>query len=95
MTSDLDVDAGAVRDCASAMAGSGARVAAGATQAPPGVLVPRWATVDPTSALTAAAQTWLATTASRMTTASRQLSTTADDYEAADLRAAHRLREVR
>ena len=95
MTSDLDVDAGAVRDCASALAGSGARVAAGATQAPPAVLVPRWATADAASALTSAAQVWLATIASHLTATSRQLTATADDYEAADIRAAHRLREVR
>jgi hypothetical protein len=95
MKSDLDVDAGAMHDCASAVAGSGARVAAGAAQAPPAVLVPRWATADTASALTAAAQAWLATTASHMTTASRQLTATADDYMAADVRAAHRLRAVR
>ena len=95
MKSDLDVDAGAMRDRASAMAGSGARVAAGAAQAPPDALVPRWATADASSALTAAAQAGLATIASRMTAASRQLTVTADDYEAADGRAAHRLRAVR
>jgi hypothetical protein len=95
MKSDLDVDAEALRDCASAVAGSGARVAAGATQAPPTALVPRWATADAASALTTAAQTWLATLASRVTAASRQLTATADDYEAADVRAAQRLRAVR
>jgi len=95
MKTNLDVDAGAVRDCASAMAGCGARVAAGAAQAPPEVLVPRWATADTASALTAAAQTWLATIASDVSAASRQLTATADDYEAADDRSAHRLRAVR
>ena len=95
MKSDLDVDAGAVRDCASAMAGSGARVAAGAAQAPPAALIPRWATSDTASALTTAAQAGLATIASQMTKASWQLTVTADDYEAADGRAAHRLRAVR
>jgi hypothetical protein len=95
MKSDLDVDAGAVRDCASAVADSGARVAAGAAQAPPAVLVPRWATADAASALTATAQAGLGTLASRMTAAGQQLSATADDYEAADVRAADRLRAVR
>jgi hypothetical protein len=95
MTSDLDVDAGAMRDCASALADSSARVAAGAAQAPPATLVPRWATADAASAMTATALTWLATIASQMTGAGRQLSATADDYEAADVRAAHRLRAVR
>jgi hypothetical protein len=95
MRSDLDVDAGAVRDCASAVAGSGARVAAGAAQAPPAVLVPRWATTDAASALDASAQSRLATIASRVAAASRQLTATADDYEAADVRAADRLRVAR
>jgi hypothetical protein len=95
MKSDLDIDAGAVRDCASAVAGSGARVAAGAAQAPPAVLVPRWTTSDAAASLTTAAQTWLGTIASQITAAGRQLTATADDYEAADQRAAHRLRAVR
>ena len=95
MKSDLDVDAGAVRDRASAMAGNGARVVAGAAQAPPAVLVPRWATSDAAAALTTAAQAGLAAIGSDMTAASRQLTATADAYDAADGRAAHRLRAVR
>ena len=95
MKSDLDVDAGAVRDCAAAVAGSGARVAAGAAQAPPDPLAPRWSTADASSDLTAAAQAWLAAIGSRVTAASRQLTATADDYEAADVRAADRLRVAR
>jgi hypothetical protein len=95
MKSDLNVDAAALHDCASALAGSGARVAAGAAEAPPAVLVPRWTTSDAAVALTSAAQTRLTTIAARVTAASRQITATADDYEAADLRAAHRLRSLR
>ena len=95
MKSNLDVDARAVRDCASALAGCGARVAAGAAQAPPAVLVPRWATSDAASALDGAAQTWLAKIGSGVEAASRQLTATADDYDAADDRSADRLRAVR
>jgi hypothetical protein len=95
MKSDLEVDAGAVRDSAFALAGSGARVAAGAAQAPPAVLIPRWATSDTASALTTAAQAWLTTIASDVTAAGRDLTATAGDYEAADDRSANRLRAVR
>lgn len=95
MKSDLNVDAGAVRDCAAAVAGSGARVAAGAAQAPPDPLAPRWATADASSALSAVAQASLAAIGSRVTAASRQLTVTADAYVAADERAADRLRAVR
>jgi hypothetical protein len=95
MKSNLNVDARAVRDCASAMAGCGARVAAGGAQAPPAVLVPRWATADAASALAEAAQTWLARSASGIGAASRELTATADAYDAVDDRSADRLRAVR
>ena len=95
MKSDLHVDAAAVRDCASALAGSGARVAAGATHAPPAVTVPRWAASGAALDLTVAGQTRLATVAADLTTASRRLTETADDYGAADGRAADRLRATR
>ena len=95
MKSDLDVDAGAVRDCASAMAGT----VRGWPRGPPRHRPRCWFRAGrpptPPSALTAAAQAWLATIASQVTAASRQLTATADDYEAADVRAAHRLRAVR
>jgi hypothetical protein len=77
------------------MAGCGARVAAGAAQAPPAVLVPRWVTADAAAALSEVAQTWLATGASDVGAASRQLTATANDYDAADDRSADRLRAVR
>ena len=70
------------------------RVAAGAAQAPPrGRLAPTLgAPPTPAAALAAAAQTWLATLASRVDGRdARQLTATADDYEAADVRAAQRL----
>ena len=95
MKSDLDVDAGAVRACASAVAGSGARVAAGAAQAPPDALVPHWATAGAAAALTAAAQAWLRAIAAGMAATSRHLTATTDDYEGTDHRAAQRLRAVR
>jgi hypothetical protein len=95
MKSDLNVDAGAARACASAVAGTGARVAAGATHVPPPVLVPRWATSDAAGALTGAAHHRLASISAGLTAASHLIRVAADDYLAADDRAAQRLRSVR
>ena len=40
----IDVDETVLRDCAFAVAETGARVVAGATQAPPAPTLPRWMT---------------------------------------------------
>lgn len=95
MKPDLDVDASALRDCAAAVDRTGARVAAGAAQAPPATTVPRWATSDAAAALTDAAHDWLATIAADLAATAQQLSSAAEDYRTADDRAAARLRAVR
>lgn len=95
MKPDLDVDASALRDCAAAVDRTSARVAAGAAQAPPATTVPRWATSDAAAALTDAAHDWLAAIAADLAATAHQLTGAADDYRAADDRAAARLRAVR
>lgn len=95
MKPDLDVDATALRDCAAAVDRTGARVAAGAAQAPPEPAVPRWDTSEAAAALTDAAHDWLAAIAADLAGTAQQLTGAADDYRAADDRAASRLRAVR
>jgi hypothetical protein len=90
MTSDLEVDADAVRGCASALADTAAEVAAGAT-APPAVTVPRWATTAAAESLADATHHVLATLAGDLEAFRRAVLAAVADYEAADHRAADRL----
>jgi len=90
MTSDLEVDADAVRGCASALADTAAEVAAGAT-APAAVTVPRWAATAAAESLADATQRVLATLAGDLEVFRRAVLAAVADYEAADHRAADRL----
>jgi hypothetical protein len=89
------IDETALRDCASALAGTGARVAAGAAQPPPAVVVPRWAASDAVRRATEAAQDALTGLGGAVQAAGDLIGATAGDYRAADERAARRLRAVR
>lgn len=91
MRPDLEIDTPAVRRCASGLADTGARVAAGAARAPVTVTVPRWAASDAAATLVDAAHGLLVGIGSTVTAAGRRITAAADDYDAADDRAAGRL----
>jgi hypothetical protein len=95
MQSDLEIDAVALRQCASVLADTGARVAAGAARAPAAVGVPRWPSSDAAADLADVAVGRIIALGSGLTAAARQMAGAADDYEAADDRATGRLRTVR
>ena len=95
MSPDLEVDADALRACSSALAETGARVIAGAAQPPVPPLVPRWATTDAALLAGEAAGQQLAGIGAGIAAIARQTATTAAEYEAADARAAGRLRRTR
>jgi hypothetical protein len=93
MTSDLEVDADAVRGGASAVAGTAHRMAGGAPP-PAAVTVPRWAATGAAETLADATGRLLATVVADLEADSRRLTAVADDYRAADDRAAARLKAV-
>ena len=94
MTSDLEVDTDAVRDCASALADTAADVRAGVAP-PPTVTVPRWQTTDAVEGLAGAMERALATLAGDLEALRRAVLAAVTDYEAADARAADRLGRIR
>jgi len=94
MTSDLEVDADAVRGCASALADTAAEVRAGATP-PPTVAVPRWQTTAAVDGLADAMERALATLAGELEALRQAVLAAVADYEAADQRAADRLGRTR
>ncbi len=89
------VDQTALRDCVPDLAATGARVVAGAAQVPPAVTVPRWPASDAADAAAGAAQAALTRLGSAVRAAAELVTAAADDYRAADDRAADRLRGVR
>ncbi|MCA2218627.1 hypothetical protein [Jidongwangia harbinensis] len=91
MRPDLEVDTAAVRRCAADVADTGARLAAGAARAPAAVAVPRWSASEAAGTLADALAERLVGLGSDVTGTARQMSATADAYEAADDRAAARL----
>jgi hypothetical protein len=95
MSPDLAVDAGALRACAFALADTGARLTTGAARPPIPPLVPHWATTDAAALAAEMAQQQLADIGAALTAATRQMAAAAADYEAADARAAQRLRSTR
>ena len=94
MKSDLEVDADAVRGCASALAETAAEVHAGAT-APQAVAMPRWQTTATAESLAGAMERALATLAGDLETLRGAVLAAVTDYEAADQRTADRLRRAR
>jgi hypothetical protein len=95
MQPDLEVDTAEVRRSAGHVADTGARVAAGAAQAPAPVVVPRWDTAVAATALTDAAAGRLIALGGEVTATGRQISATADAYEQVDDRSAARLGATR
>jgi len=94
MTSDLEVDTDAVRDCASALADTAAEVRTGMAP-PPTVTVPRWQTTDAVEILADAMERALAALAGDLEALRRAVLAAVTDYEAADARAADRLGRTR
>jgi hypothetical protein len=94
MTSDLEVDADAVRGCVSALADTAADVHAGGMP-PPTVAVPRWETTAAVESLASAMEHALATLAGDLEALRRAVLASVADYEAADQRAADRLGPAR
>jgi hypothetical protein len=95
MTQDLEVDTGGVRECAAQIAVSGARVGAGVTEQPRAVAVPRWATTDAAAMAADQARQRLTALGAEITAMADQILAAVVDYEAADDRAADRLRGAR
>jgi cell division septum initiation protein DivIVA len=95
MNPDLEVDTDDLRHAASALTGTADRVTAAPVQAPPAVPTPRWATSDASARAVDAARAQLARLGADLAGTARQIVETADAYEAADARAATRLRSAR
>lgn len=95
MSPDLEVVADALRAGSADLADTAAQLTAGAARPPTPPLVPRWATTDAATLAAEAAQQQLAGIGAALAAAARQISATAADYEAADGRAASRLRGSR
>jgi hypothetical protein len=95
MTHDLEVDTGGLRECAAAVADTGGRVGSGVAAAPVTVPAPHWDTTDATSLAADATRQRLADLGQEIEAMARQIIATAIDYEAADDRAATRLRDTR
>jgi hypothetical protein len=93
MSRGLEVEVPEVRRCASGLAGTGARVATGAGRMPE--VVPDWATSDAAASAGEAARRRLAVVGADIAATARQIIAAVVDYEAADERAATRLRGMR
>jgi hypothetical protein len=92
MIHHLEVDTDGVRECAAQIAASGARVVAGVTAQPATVAVPHWATTDAAASAADRAGERLTALGAEITAMARQILAAVIDYEAADDRAADRLR---
>jgi hypothetical protein len=107
MSRGLEVDVPEVRRCASGLAGTGARVATGAGGMPEAgpdrasgaggmpEVVPDWATSEAAASAGEAARRRLAVVGADIAATARQIIAAVVDYEAADERAATRLRGAR
>jgi hypothetical protein len=93
MSRGLEIEVPEVRRCASGLAGTGARVATGADAIPE--FVPGWATSDAAASAGEAARRRLAVVGADIAATARQIIAAVIDYEAADERAATRLRGTR
>jgi hypothetical protein len=93
MTSDLTIDAEGVHACAAGLADTAATVRTGLHRSPPLVVTDDgWATAEAGDALVTAAARQLATIGAAIADTADRLHRAATDYEAADDRAAARLR---
>ena len=92
MTSELEVDAAAVRAWAAALSATAARITTGPPLPPAG---PPWSTTQAAAAAADAARGQLRTLAEDIAATARQATAAADDYDDADHRAASRLQAFR
>jgi hypothetical protein len=96
MTSDYLVDPDGLRRCSTGLADTAARVRARLATTPlPGSTAPGWAVTGGVEELTDAVHAQFMSIAEAVAAVGRQIATAADDYDAADERAAARLRAVR
>jgi len=95
MSNDLEIDAGGARACASGVAATGARVTDGASRSPVPVQVPHWATSDAAATASDVARRRLTAVGADIAETARQIIAATIGYEAADERAAARLRGSR
>ena len=91
----FDLDLPRVRTCAAALTDLGGVVAAGVTRLPDAPSVPLWSTSDALGTLLITAAREVSVAGEDVATAGRRIASIADDYEAADGRAASRLRDLR
>jgi hypothetical protein len=92
MNPDLTVDTTEVRAAASELSAAGRRVSAAAVDPPEPVSAPRWATSDATALAAEAIRRQLTELGAGITATAHEIVATAMDYEAADERAAVRVR---
>ncbi|MFI6075941.1 hypothetical protein ACIA5C_30750 [Actinoplanes sp. NPDC051343] len=95
MNPDLEVDTDDLRRIVAALSGTASRVTGAAAQAPAPAPSPRWATVDAAALAAAAARSQLTRLGADLAETARQITEAAASYEAADARAAARLRQAR
>jgi hypothetical protein len=95
MEPDLEVDVDALHRCAADLTGTASRIAGGPAEAPPlGVQAFGWAAARALVDLEAAAGRHLDGLAEAVAGTGRRMTATADEYDAADVRAAGRLRAL-
>jgi hypothetical protein len=95
MSPDLEVDTAAVRAAAESVDDLAARVVAGAAESPQPVAVPRGAAGDAAAEAADAARRELAAVGWAIGATAREIIAAILDYDAADERAAARLRSAR
>jgi hypothetical protein len=94
MSPDLEVDTVAVRATAGAVDDLAARVAAGSAESPAPVTIPRWSASDAAAEVADAARREIAAAGWAIGETARQIIATVLDYDAADERAAARMRSA-
>jgi len=94
VSGELSVDIAALRDAAGTADGLAAGMSGGLSAEPAQVAVPRWATVDAAGAATETVRHHLLTASADLAATARQIVAAILDYEAADERAAIRLRSA-
>ena len=92
MKPDLTVDSTEVRAAASDLSAAGRRMSADAMDPPDPVSAPRWATGDATALATEAIRRQLSELGAGITATAREIVAAIMDYDAADERAAVRMR---
>jgi hypothetical protein len=95
MNPDLEVDPDDLRRIVAALSGTASRVTGAGAHAPAPIPSPRWATVDAATQAAESARAELARLGADLAETARRITEAATSYEAADARAAARLRRSR